>query len=135
MIGDQMSKFLLSAVLLFSTSRCQAAVRGWQQERLLNHLSQIQNYHGTIVESGILDSKEDLVSEIWFEKPGHYLTVIQSPEKQAGVKIAYDGKTLQIYYPKSKFAILYKNLMPLSEADTQQIIKDQFKSNKVPTIS
>lgn len=121
-------RILLLLVLLLPTG-CQGVVREWQQDRLVAHLSKLKSYHGIIRETGILDSKEDLVSEIWFSQPMKYFMKIKSPEKFAGSTLVYNGDTLYIYFPKTKYAILYRNLLQLSAEDMKRLIGDQFNSN------
>lgn len=127
--GNQMIKALLSFVVILSTCGCEAAFREWQRERLLSHVAKLQSYQGTIVESGILDSNEDLVSEISYQRPGQYATTVIAPDAHSGSKLSYDGTTLQIFYPKTKFAIVYRNLKPLSDADQKSLLEDQFNTN------
>ncbi|MES3037023.1 MAG: outer membrane lipoprotein carrier protein LolA [Bdellovibrionota bacterium] len=124
-----MNKIILAISIFLTACGCQGVIQNWQKDRLLNHLNRIKNYHGTFSETGVLDSKEPLVSEVWFEAPGKYSISVKSPPKYAGTQLSYDGSTMQIYYPQTKFAIIYKNVQPLTAEDGQKLIEDLFHTN------
>lgn len=124
-----MIKLLFALSILLTSTGCQALMQDWQRDRLVNHLEKIRNYHGTIVESGILDGKEELVSEVWFQAPGRYSVIVRSPEKHAGTQMSYDGKELRLFYPQTKFAIVYKNLSSLTAEDRTKLVHDLFNAN------
>jgi outer membrane lipoprotein-sorting protein len=124
-----MLKALLVTLILISSVGCEAVMQNWQKARMLEHISRIQSYHGTLKETGILDSKEDLVSEITYKAPGHYSIVTKAPAKFAGTQMTYDGTTLQIYYPQTHFAIVTRNMKPITEKDYGKIVDDTFAHN------
>ncbi|MEK7357565.1 MAG: hypothetical protein AAB250_14020, partial [Bdellovibrionota bacterium] len=122
-------RILLCLSIFLSASGCQALMQDWQRERMLSHLERIENYHGTLVENGILESKEPLVSEVWFRVPHTYYVVVKSPAKYAGSRMFTDGHRLEMYYPQSKFAIVYDHLPALSAEETKKLVEDAFRAN------
>ena len=124
------NRLQIFALLLFLLpTGCQAMVQKWQKDRLTSHLSRLKSYHGVLREKGVLESKEDLVSEIWFQQPMNYFVKINSPKKYAGSTLTYDGKNLFLYFPNTKYGILYQNLQQPTPEDFKNLIAQGFDYN------
>ncbi|MES2854478.1 MAG: hypothetical protein V4692_01390 [Bdellovibrionota bacterium] len=104
-------------------------MRNWQKARMMEHLEQIESYHGTFTETGILDPKEDLVTEIWFKAPLRYYMVVRSPKKYEGTTLQLNGSELKIYYPQSRFAIITRNIPAITREQAKQIITQTYDHN------
>ncbi|HVK62101.1 MAG TPA: hypothetical protein VM432_11140 [Bdellovibrionales bacterium] len=121
-----MLRVLLLLSVLISTSGCEAVMQNWQKVRMLDHLEQIESYHGTFSETGILDSKETLVTEIWYKAPLQYYMVIRAPKKFEGAEFSYDGNEIKIYYPQTRFAVVTRGLEPVSKSERAKLLKAMF---------
>jgi outer membrane lipoprotein-sorting protein len=123
-------KMLFASLALLSLSTaCHGYIREVQQEYILSHLDKLHTYEGTMVESGALADGAELTSEISYQRPNEYLIRVTSPEKHKGSVFYFDGTNLLMYYPMTKFAIEYKNVLPLSEDDGRKLLRDQFDWN------
>lgn len=120
---------MLSLALCLSPTGCEAGVRKYYENRLLDHLGALHGYRGTFSESGVLQTGEKLVSEVAFSNPDSYFEKVLSPERLKGDVIASSGSRLVLYYPKTHYAIEFIHLKPLTQAEQETLIKDQFNSN------
>jgi outer membrane lipoprotein-sorting protein len=117
---------VLVLMMLLPTG-CRGLIREWQRDRFLEHSAKVSSYHGTFRESGILDSKEDLVSEIWYQHPGRYWIKVISPAKFAGSLFVSDGKQIYLYFPSTKYGVLFKNLPEVKLSEFNRLVDEQFK--------
>jgi outer membrane lipoprotein-sorting protein len=121
-------KLLLVLVfLILLPTGCRGVIREWQRERFLEHSGKVSSYHGHLRESGILDSKEDLVSDIWYQRPGKYRIQVLSPANFAGSLFVSDGKQTYLYFPSTKYGVLFKNLPEMKPTEYSRLVDEQFK--------
>jgi hypothetical protein len=82
-----------------------------------------------MVEKGILDSNEDLVSEVYFKSPLRYSMKVISPDRYAGSAFVYSGGKLYLYFPKTKYEVIYDGLPEPTSEDLKTLIEKGFDYN------
>jgi outer membrane lipoprotein-sorting protein len=96
--------------------------------RTVHNLEKMQSYHGTLAEEGVLPG-ETMVSELWYKRPGKFLSKVLSPSAYAGVTMAYTGSQLVLYYPNAGYAIRFENLLVPGPDDERKLISDAYRHN------
>lgn len=120
--------FVFSAAVVVVATGCQAQMQTWQKDRIATRLAKIKAYHGVLVENGVLDGGT-IESEIWFEAPASYRVRVRAPDSLAGSMMTFDGSTLQLYDPRTRLAVIYRNLPAVSSEERRALVDTSYDEN------
>ncbi|MES2963471.1 MAG: hypothetical protein V4760_06245, partial [Bdellovibrionota bacterium] len=67
--------------------------------------------------------------DIWFQAPSNYQVIVRSPAALADSFMAFEEGTLSLYDPHSRFAVVFKNFLPLSVEDRRTLVDASFDDN------
>ncbi len=114
-------------VAVFLLTGCTPLVARMVARRVSNQQLSIESFHGHLVERHVLldDPQADLVKDVWYQKLSKVRVEVIAPAALAGQLFVYDGETVSLWWPATRFGLRITGLPAPSEDDWKSLVREQ----------